>query len=526
MVLSLFPLPHHYAIIRTDPEAMVKDLGFDDPETLKEAQGMSRKKYLVYLDGLRGLPVPGDRWCRYYVCPLGTTLRPPDEARGITSDMAIPIAPNKGHTPERHPVHTTPSFPFSNCYHWFLNNVTVRVRIHGDGVEHDGAIYLPPRQQSILEDAIFDDYHRMNALYREKCASPSTALAADASEHAAADPRCEGDAQGTEQPAESQAQNGDPTHVLSEIYHCLVTQLGLRTPSGFPSQSCDSLFEDLLGFDDAQTEQLTVTTVTSRDEGIDLFGWDPNMNIPRIPLVEAWLDLENHLTEDSITSPLELQKEFKQIAELITRGLKRFASARKSPEQIKDQHPVSDAELPPEPGELADNDHWIEVITSLWRDLQYEYVASSSSCDPPFPVLHVPGLDPHDASPFPLHPLPGDVRFPIPDAGGKPSASPVSDGLVPCITSPASSGTRFVELSMRPPTPIPMSSPKSNPGNSGPLSVAPPSSTPARTKTDAASLQTPSPRRLSRASEMYYQLRTKFVQLWHATTSRRNGEAH
>ncbi|RPD57873.1 hypothetical protein L227DRAFT_602221 [Lentinus tigrinus ALCF2SS1-6] len=331
MVLSLFPLPHHYAIIRTDPEAMVKDLGFDDPETLKEAQGMSRKKYLVYLDGLRGLPVPGDRWCRYYVCPLGTTLRPPDEARGITSDMAIPIAPNK-----------------------------VRVRIHGDGVEHDGAIYLPPRQQSILEDAIFDDYHRMNALYREKCASPSTALAADASEHAAADPRCEGDAQGTEQPAESQAQNGDPTH------------LGLRTPSGFPSQSCDSLFEDLLGFDDAQTEQLTVTTVTSRDEGIDLFGWDPNMNIPRIPLVEAWLDLENHLTEDSITSPLELQKEFKQIAELITRGLKRFASARKSPEQIKDQHPVSDAELPPEPGELADNDHWIEVITSLWRDLQYD----------------------------------------------------------------------------------------------------------------------------------------------------------
>ncbi|RPD68998.1 hypothetical protein L226DRAFT_308074 [Lentinus tigrinus ALCF2SS1-7] len=316
MARSLFPLPHRYAVIRTDPEAMVKDLGFDDPETLEEARRMLRQKYLVFLDELGELPVPGDRWCRYSVSPIGTTLRPPEEAQGFTSDMVIPIAPNKGHTPERHPIHTTPTFPFSNCYHWVLNNVTVRVRIHGDGVEHDGAIYLPPRQQTILEKTIFADYHRSNALCREKYGSPSTALAEDALEHATADPRstCEGDAQGTGPPVESQAQNGDPTHILSEIYHCLVTQRGLRTPSRPPSQSGDSSSENLLDCDDSQ-KQLTVTTVTSRDEGIDLFGWDPNANTPRIPLVEAWLDLENHLTEDSITSPLELEKEFEQIAE-------------------------------------------------------------------------------------------------------------------------------------------------------------------------------------------------------------------
>ncbi|RPD57871.1 hypothetical protein L227DRAFT_551348, partial [Lentinus tigrinus ALCF2SS1-6] len=151
MTRLILPAPSHYAVIRTDPEAMVRDLGFDDPATLKEAQGMLRKKYLVYLEWVGELPMPGIRWCRYNISPIGTTLRSLEEARGITSDMVVPIAPNRGHTPERHPVHTTPSFPFSNCYHWAFNDVTVRMRVHGDGIEDDRAIYLPPREQSAME---------------------------------------------------------------------------------------------------------------------------------------------------------------------------------------------------------------------------------------------------------------------------------------------------------------------------------------------------------------------------------------
>ncbi|RPD57866.1 hypothetical protein L227DRAFT_551338, partial [Lentinus tigrinus ALCF2SS1-6] len=79
------------------------------------------------------------------------------------------------------------------------------------------------------------------------------------------------------------------------------------------------------------------------------------------------------------------------IYRLITRGLVRFASAQKSPEQIKDEYPVEDTELPVEPNEFADDSYWVEVINGLWGDLQSEYVASSSSCHPPFPVLHIPG---------------------------------------------------------------------------------------------------------------------------------------
>ncbi|RDX39759.1 hypothetical protein OH76DRAFT_1367209 [Lentinus brumalis] len=82
------------------------------------------------------LPLPGARWCRYYVKPIGMTLRPPDYARGITPDMVIPIALNRHYTGTRAPVHPTPSFPFGNCYHWINNEITVRISVPKHGVEH------------------------------------------------------------------------------------------------------------------------------------------------------------------------------------------------------------------------------------------------------------------------------------------------------------------------------------------------------------------------------------------------------
>ncbi|RPD57960.1 hypothetical protein L226DRAFT_440499, partial [Lentinus tigrinus ALCF2SS1-7] len=151
-----------YAVIRTDPEAMVVDLGLDDPDTLKEAQGMLRKKYLVYLEWPDELPMPGMRWCRYSVSPIGTTLRPPDEMQGITPDMVVPIAPNQGHDPERRPVHPTPSFPFSNCYHWIFNKISVRIRVHPEGVEHGHVPRLLAAEHLALKDAFSLDCRRIN----------------------------------------------------------------------------------------------------------------------------------------------------------------------------------------------------------------------------------------------------------------------------------------------------------------------------------------------------------------------------
>ncbi|KAI0697389.1 hypothetical protein C8T65DRAFT_743184 [Cerioporus squamosus] len=117
MVRAVAPLPGHYAVIRMDPETMLKDLGLDDAATLNEVRQMSVKKYLVYLNWPEELPMPDVRWCRYDVAPIGTTLRPPDVVNGITSEMVIPIAPNEHLADECRPVHPDSSFPYSNCYH-------------------------------------------------------------------------------------------------------------------------------------------------------------------------------------------------------------------------------------------------------------------------------------------------------------------------------------------------------------------------------------------------------------------------
>ena len=53
MVRAVVPLPHHYAVIRMDPEAMLRDLGLDDPVTLDEVRKIPVKKYLVYLNWVR-----------------------------------------------------------------------------------------------------------------------------------------------------------------------------------------------------------------------------------------------------------------------------------------------------------------------------------------------------------------------------------------------------------------------------------------------------------------------------------------
>ena len=44
------PSPKVYAVIRIDPETMVRDLGLDDEETLAEVKEMNPKKYLVYVE--------------------------------------------------------------------------------------------------------------------------------------------------------------------------------------------------------------------------------------------------------------------------------------------------------------------------------------------------------------------------------------------------------------------------------------------------------------------------------------------
>ncbi len=269
--------------------------------------------------------MPDMRWCRYEVAPIGTTLRPPDEAQGITSDMVIPIAPNKHYTGGRRPLYPTPSFPFSNCYHWIMNSISVRIRVHEDGVEHDGAIKLPPAESYAMNETFFPDCQRIGKYLRESNGPTPSAPKADLEESYAA---ALASSTSGDDPKEPELFNMEPSvqddarvDVLTDTYLRLVTQRGLRR-SGPPSQSDgpersrnrrEHSSDVVPGSHEAQ-KQSPVTPVSSRDSGLDMFGWDPDPNTARIPLVDAWLDIDKHLTEDDIPSPLELQKEIERIA--------------------------------------------------------------------------------------------------------------------------------------------------------------------------------------------------------------------
>ncbi len=313
-------MPGHYAVLRMDPEAMLKDLGLDDAATIEEVRQMSVKKYLVYLDWVcfrhsmfisvaevtitqpEELPIGGMRWCRYTVAPIGTTLRPPDEANGITSDMVIPIAPNKSHTDERPPVHPKSPFPYSNCYHWIQTSTSVRVRVHEEGVEHDGAIRLPPAESRAIMKRFNADYAQISSS-RPRDFNPSAGPLQPAS---AIDVAASAEVVNTAAP------------VLTNTYLRLVTQRRLRT-STLPSESDDESQRSPCGssgdvFDCNQTGKSTMTPATSVSAAaIDVFGWDPDSATAIIPLVDVWLDIDQHLKEHEIPSPLDLQQEIVQI---------------------------------------------------------------------------------------------------------------------------------------------------------------------------------------------------------------------
>ncbi len=106
--------------------------------------------------------MPGMRWCRYTIEPIGTSLRNTVPESGITADMVVPIAPNTAHARGYEPVHPSSLFPFPNCYHWIDNDVVVRIRVPPcGGFEHDGAIRLSVKERSALIRKFEGDYDRI-----------------------------------------------------------------------------------------------------------------------------------------------------------------------------------------------------------------------------------------------------------------------------------------------------------------------------------------------------------------------------
>ncbi len=83
------------------------------------------------------------------------------------SDMCAPIFPNVEHPAGRTPVHSTPRFPYNNCFHWFGWDLDLEVRVKKgvydsqDGKEN---FELSPREYVGLEVHHQDDNIRARAM--------------------------------------------------------------------------------------------------------------------------------------------------------------------------------------------------------------------------------------------------------------------------------------------------------------------------------------------------------------------------
>ena len=223
------------------------------------------------------LTMPDSRWTRYGISPISTALCPPDGERGITSDMVAPIAPNT--FPGRRSVRPTAPFPFSNCYHWIQNETFVRVKARPQKFDYSRAVRLTTDEHVELSMSFTEDCIRITEHLRRKHEEAvATANAAHVSDM-------------NESESESESDSD------SDSWHSSGQRSGSQTgrSDSFNTMDLASLLKE------------------------DVFGWEPDPNISLIPLVDLWFELDEHLTPDSIPSPLELCEEGKTIQSYVFR---------------------------------------------------------------------------------------------------------------------------------------------------------------------------------------------------------------
>ncbi|KAI0800136.1 hypothetical protein C8Q74DRAFT_1344479 [Fomes fomentarius] len=323
MVRRIIPSPFHYAVAQLKPVKMLQDLGLNDEITLAEAQQMDTKKYLIYLYWPFQFPLPDSPWCRFKIETIGTTLIPEDKTYGITSDMVVPIAPNLDHPTGRAPVHPQPFFPFSHCYHWVTNGMIVRVHTPEGGFEHDGAISLTNYEDFALNNAFSPDMAQLDAF------AEASGLSDAASESGETCPAVCSPLRGVTLNDAGLAFEDELLAVSDEaidrIYYKTIGEPCVDTSTSSHDTATSSITcpsHPKLGTDLAcvpPTSLFSDRTVID----LDVCGWRPDPITPVIALVDVWLDIENHITADTIPDPWGLIEEEKIINSIIKRGFAR-----------------------------------------------------------------------------------------------------------------------------------------------------------------------------------------------------------
>ncbi|KAI0664030.1 hypothetical protein C8Q70DRAFT_905978 [Cubamyces menziesii] len=282
----------YYAVIRMDPVAMVEH--FNDPIATAEARALETKKYLVYLQSCLDIPFPTNLWYRYDVSPIATTLRAEEPSNGITSDMVIPIYPNTRHPHgSRSPILPEKPFPFPNCYHWIDTTEGVRIRRRNEPFDDSNAIKLDAGEHVMIDVKFSDDYKRIDDFFHELDVRAEMEGDSGVGSTASASPATSS-ALGSSFP---------PPQACPPLTHSDVTSNGSGDIAG--DEGNGSSYQD-----DENNHDPTVVELFK----MDIFNLSHDHTAELLPLVDLWYELTDHLTADTIPSPLDFRKECEAIA--------------------------------------------------------------------------------------------------------------------------------------------------------------------------------------------------------------------
>ena len=217
--------------------------------------------------------------------------------------MGVPIFPNQSHPHNRHPVHPVPDFPFPNCYHWSCFEVmTVRVLPRPEYFEDDHAFRLPVEERIDLWSFREEDSARMMASLAQREASP---LPVSDQQPIPGSPLTEPfQHPGHVSTTTPQADKGQPPSVWTVPEHSSFENVRERGSSVAPKDSNRSIRSSSM----SGSQSCSITSS-------QLQRWNqPDPPMVANPLVDLWLELTDHVTEESIPSPEELYRERDAVA--------------------------------------------------------------------------------------------------------------------------------------------------------------------------------------------------------------------
>ncbi|TFK84705.1 hypothetical protein K466DRAFT_553176 [Polyporus arcularius HHB13444] len=287
----LFPDPLQFAVIRIDARAMVEPL--EDPIALEAAAMVKCRKYLVFLEAALDLPGPHSRWCRYSAYPVASALRPSEPELGITPDMVMPIAPNETHAKGREPIGPEPAFPFDNCFFWIRSSMVVRIK-RKDAAEFDDrrATRLGVREHVALLVSWRDDSRRIAHFVEERrrlAQSPSA----------------------TGSPPSPASGNSSSAPAAPQPSPASSASTSLRRSASSDDDVGRAGNSRDIDHDDGAS---SVSTSSSDDlAAYNLFGWSADPALAFYPLLDAWLELEENITQSEIGNPADFYEEHEVI---------------------------------------------------------------------------------------------------------------------------------------------------------------------------------------------------------------------